>query len=151
MTDPIGILASAITFAGAAITVADTVTFLHNDVTDTRLILQNIKENASEDRSLDTRLALPDSGPYGSPENISRAEYLLRRIKRVLVEIDTNFRDVTKSRSLGRITIHHRAWILHRAKLKLMRQDLRELKTSVAVHFSASSKYVETCSNLASF
>ena len=155
MADPFSIVASTVTVTGAVITVADTIlsfisqlrnapdeiTFLQNDVTDTRLILSNIKDNAGEDRSLDARLALPDpGGVYGNPENISKAQYLIKRIERVLLEIDSTLREVTKSRTLGRATVHQRAWILHRSKLRSLRQELRELKTSVAVHFSASSR-----------
>ena len=155
MADPISIVASAITVTGAAITVADTILsfisqlrnapdeimFLQNDVTDTRLILSNIKNNAGEDQSLNVRLALPDAGGvYGNPENISKAEYLIKRMERVLLETDSTLRDATKSRTLGRSTVHKRAWILHRSKLRSLRQELQELKTSVALHFSATSR-----------
>ena len=155
MADPIAIVASAITVTGAAITVADTILsfirgwqnapdeimFLQNDVTDTRLVLSNVKDNAGEDRSLDAQLALPDTGDvYGNPEYISKAEYLIKRIERVLLAIDSALQDVTKSRSLGRTTVHQKAWILHRSKFRLLRQELLELKTSVAVHFSANSR-----------
>jgi len=155
MADPLSIIASTITVVGAAITVSDTVLssisqlrnapdeiiFLQNDVADTRLILSNIKDNAGEDRSLDARLALPDhAGVYGSPENISKAEYLIKRVERVLREIDTVLQNVTKTRTLGGTTVHRRAWILYRSKLGSLRQELRDLKASVAVHFSASSR-----------
>ena len=155
MADLVSVVASAITVTGAAITVADAVlsficqlrnapdeiAFLQNDVIDTRLILLNIKDNTSEDRSLDRRLALPDTaGVYGNPENISKVEYSIKRIERVLLGIDSVLRHITKSRGLGRTTVHQGQWILHRIKLRLLRQELQELKTSVAVHFSANSR-----------
>ena len=155
MAEPISIIASAITILGAAITAADAVlslacqlrnapieiAFLQNDVVDTRLILSNAKDNAGEDRSLDSRLALPDiTGVYGNPQNISKVEYSIKRIERVLASIDTVLRQVTKARGLGRTTVHHGQWILHRTKLRLLRQELQELRTSVALHFSANSR-----------
>ena len=155
MADPFSVAVSAITVIGAAITVADTlvtfigelrnapdeVMFLQNDVTDTRLILSNVKENAGEDRSLNVRLALPEGGCiYGSPEVIAKAEYLIKRMEKVLLDIESTLRDITKPRSLGGTVVIQRAWFLHRSRLRSLRQELRELKTSVAVHFSASSR-----------
>ena len=155
MAEPVSIVASAVTVTGAAITVADAVitfvsqlrnapkeiAFLQADVIDTRLILSNIKDNTAEDRSLGSRLALPDSaGTYGSPENISKLDYSVKRIERVLVDIDSALRHVTKSQGLSRTTVHQGQWIIHRTKLKSLRQELQELKTNVAVHFSANSR-----------
>ena len=155
MSDPLSILASVITVAGAAITISDSilsllsqlrnapdeVIFVQNDVTDTRLVLSNIKANSAEDRTLDRRLALPDANAtYGDPENILKAELLIKRMERILLDIDLSLRKMTKSRSQNGITLHQRAWFLKRSKLRLWRQELRELKTSVAVHFSASSR-----------
>jgi hypothetical protein len=155
MAEILGAVASIITVAGTAITVADAVlTFisqvrnapeeilhLHNDVTDTRLILSNIRENSSQDRSLQSRLTLADdSGIYGDPENVAKAEYLIRRIERILMQIDSTLQDVTKYKSLGRITVHQRAWMLSRSKIRSLRGELRELKNSLAVHFSATTR-----------
>ncbi|KAG8529125.1 uncharacterized protein KY384_005760 [Bacidia gigantensis] len=157
MAEPISIIASAVTVTGAAITVADTVlsfilqlqnapheiAFLQNDVIDTRLILSNIKDNTGENQSLDRRLAIPGAtGPFGNPEIISNVEYSIKRIERILLQIQVILRHVTKSRGLGRTTIHHRQWVLHRLKMRSLRQELQELKTSVAVHFSANSSVV---------
>jgi hypothetical protein len=154
MAEIIGAVASGLTVAGAAITIADAVLtiisqmrnapeeilFLHNDVTDARLILSNIRENSSQDQSLQARLALPDNaGVYGDPENIAKTEFLIRRIERVLMQIDSALKDVTKSKYLGRVTIHQRAWMLSRTRIRSLRSELRELKTSIAVHFSAST------------
>ena len=155
MAEPISIVASAVTVTGAAITVADAVlssicqlrnapdeiAFLHDDISDIRLILSNIKDNSSQDRSLNVRLALPDTGGvYGNPENIFKVEYLIKRIEPVLLEIDAVLRKVTKSRGLSRTTVYQGAWILHRTRLRSLRQELQELKISVAVYFSASRR-----------
>ncbi|KAH7149008.1 hypothetical protein B0J13DRAFT_662788 [Dactylonectria estremocensis] len=154
MADPLSIVASALTVAGAAITVADTIlsfigdlrnapaeiVYLQNDVTDTRLILSNIKDNANEDRSLDARLALPGAGDvYGNPEHISKGETLIRGVERVLHDIDSVLRTVTRSRSPGRAKINQRAWVLNRSKLRSLLGQLRDLKTNAAVHFSVSN------------
>jgi hypothetical protein len=154
MAEVLGAIASGITIAGAAITIADTVTnlisqvinapeellFLHNDVTDTRLILWNIKENASQDQSRCNALSLRDStGAYGNPENIAKTEYLIRRIERVLAQIDRALREVTKSKSLDRVTIHQRSWMLNRVRMRSLRTELRDLKTNLSVHLSAST------------
>ena len=155
MAEPVSVIASAVTVTGAAITVADSIlsfisqmryapeeiAFLQNDVIDIRLVLSNIKANTAEDQSLDRRLALPDSaGAYGHPENISKLDYSLKRIERVLLETDSALRQVTKSRGLGRTTVHRGQWIIHRTKLGLLRQELQELKTSMAVYLSANSR-----------
>jgi hypothetical protein len=154
MADPLSIVASVITVAGAAITVSDTIltficelrnapneiTFVHNDVTDTRLVLSNIKDNAAETQSIDRRISPPESDPVGNPEDIAKMEYLTKRTERVLLDIDLVMRACTKSRSLGGVTLHQRAWFLNRSKLRFLRQELREVKTSLAVHFSASSR-----------
>lgn len=156
MADPLSIIASAITVVGASITVADTiislisklrnapeeVKFLQNDVTDTRPLLSNIKQNVGQDRALDARLAIPDTGNLlGSPENIAKAEFLVQRIEQVLMEIDLALRSVTKPRTLNVVCINHGSWAMNRNRIKSLRVDLQELKNSLAIHFSASSRY----------
>jgi hypothetical protein len=155
MADPLSIIASAITVAGTAITAADTILsfigdlrnapaeimYLQNDVTDMRLILSNIVDNGAEDRSLDTRLALPDTGGvYGNPEHIFKGETLIRRVEDVLREINLILRTVSKSRSPSRVTIDYKAWVLNRSKLSRLQGRLRDLKTNAAVHFSVSNR-----------
>ncbi|KAK0753875.1 ankyrin repeat-containing domain protein [Schizothecium vesticola] len=155
MAEVISVAASAVTFVGAAITISNTVLsfisdlrqapdevlFLYNEVTDTRLILLRIKENVEQNQSLDTSLALPDnSGILGATaESTAKAEFLLKRIERVLSDIDLCLRSLTKSKSSRGVTINHRSWLLSRNRIKSLRQDLRDLKTNAALHFSSSS------------
>lgn len=121
MSEPVSIIASAVIFTGATIPVADAVSslirqlrnapdeiaFLQNDVIDTQLILSNINDKSDEDRFFDVRLAFSDiSSIYGNPEYIFKVEYSIKRIERVLIKIDSALRHVTKSRGLGRTTVH---------------------------------------------
>jgi hypothetical protein len=154
MADPLSIAASMVAVAGAAITVSDTilsfigqithapneVMYVHNDVTDVRLVLSNVEANAAGDRSLDQRLAAPDDGILGNPQTIAKVEVLLKRTEQTLTEIDLLLRAVTRSRSLTGLTLHQRAWFRNRSRLRAMREELRGLKISLTVHFSASSR-----------
>jgi hypothetical protein len=154
MAEVIGAVASGITIAGLAITIADTITnivsqvinapeelrFLHNDVVDTRLILWNIKENASQDQSIRNTLSLRDCPEtYGNPEDIAKTEFLIRRIERVMTQIHLTLGEVTKSKSLDRVTIHQGSWLLNRIKIRSLRTELQELKTNLTIHLSAST------------
>ncbi|KAH7383921.1 ankyrin repeat-containing domain protein [Pyrenochaeta sp. MPI-SDFR-AT-0127] len=159
MAEIVGAVASGITLVGAAIHGADAILnlishirnapeeilHLHNEVTDTRLILSNIQENANQYQALHMRLALPDSSSvYGNPEYISKTERIIERINRLLNRLDITLREVTKSRSLTSITVHSGAWLLHRPKIQSMRSELRELKISLSVHFSANTNALTT-------
>jgi hypothetical protein len=154
MAEIVGAVASGITVLGATITVADAIlsfisqlrnapeeiAFLHTEVNDTRLILSNINENASRDQSFQTQVALPDNaGIYGDPENISKAEFLVKRINRVLKQAENALKEVTKSKYNYRVTIHQKAWLMNRSKIRSLRGELRELKTSLAVHFAVGT------------
>jgi hypothetical protein len=154
MAEILGVIASGITLAGAAIAIADKVTnligqvvnaseellSLHHDVTDTRLILWNIKENASQDQSLCHTLSLNDStGTYGNPENIAKTEFLIRRIERVLSRLDLVLREVTKSKMSNQVTIHQISWMSNRVRIRSLRMELRDLKASLTVHLSVST------------
>ena len=93
MADPLSIAALVIAVVGAAITVSDTflsfigqitkapneVMYVHNDVTDMRLVLSHVEANAAGDRSLDQRLAAQDDGILGNPQPIVEVEVLLKR------------------------------------------------------------------------
>lgn len=154
MADPLSIAVSVIAVAGAAIAVSDTtlcficqvtkapneVMYVHNDVTDVRLVLSNAKANAAKDQSLDQALAAPEDGILGNLQDIAKVELLLKRTELALTEIEFLLRAVTGAKSPREFTLHQRAWFRNWSKLRLLRDELRGLKISLAVHFSASSR-----------
>jgi len=154
MADPLSIAASLIAVVGAAIAVSDSILSLihqvtnapnevmnvHNDITDVRLVLCNVEANTAKGRSLEQTLAMAEDGPLGNPQDIAKVELLLRRTELTLTEIDYILRTVIKAKSPNELTLHQRAWLLNRSKLRVLRDELRGLKISLAVHFSASSR-----------
>ncbi|KAM5386676.1 hypothetical protein ACJZ2D_000639 [Fusarium nematophilum] len=154
MAEALGVAASAIAVVGAAIKITETILdsisqfrsapaeidFLHHEVADTQLILTNINENMAGIRHFQHRLGLSDSEEaLGNPETIHKAGFLLKRLEMGLLEIDTVLKTITRSRSSPKVIINQATWILHRSKIKSLRQELRELKDNVALHFSASA------------
>lgn len=160
--DPLSILISTITVLDVTIRVSEKVARLlvngkhlsnellsvSNDVTDFRLVLTAVKENAVEERRL---MALPANAALGSrtllieditPAATAAAPNMIQRAQDKVLEIEEhvqrlhNIRDAKGWATLGRIRL------LETNRLSKLKEELREMKQNISSYFAVKGRHV---------
>lgn len=159
--DPLSILISTITVLDVTIKVSEKVARLlanvkhlsnelvsvSNDVTDFRLVLTAVGENAVEERRLMV-LANPARGPRPlsiediTPAATAAAPDMIQRAHEKLLEIDEhvqrlkNIRDAKGWATLGRVRL------LETNRLSKLKEELREMKQNISSYFAVKGRHV---------
>lgn len=156
MAEALGVASSIIAVVGASIKTTETilglislyrdapveVSFLKNDVSDTQIILSNVKENISSIRHVEHRLGLTDSDAvWCNLQNNDKAGFLLKRLELSLIEIEETLRMI-ESKFKDNTIIDRATWMMHRNKIKTLRANLREQKDNIILYFSGSARCV---------
>lgn len=159
--DPLSILISTITVLDVTIKVSEKVARLlangkhlsnellsvSNDVTDFRLVLTAVEENAVEERRL-MALATPALGSRTlsiediTPAATAAAPDMIQRARDKLLEIDEhvqrlhNIRDAKGWATLGRIRL------LETNRLSKLKEEVREMKQNISSYFTVKGRHV---------
>ena len=156
--DPLSILVSSITLLGACITVADRTLctiakFRHlsnellatsNDVADFKLVLMDIHEVSVEEERILNSLRLERPGqPLLQDVHIATAnpqtQRMLERARDKLAEIEEVLR---KTNTMSKKETIRRARLAATDRLKVLREELRDIKVNISAYFSVKGRYV---------
>lgn len=152
--DPLSILVSSITLLGAGIKVAESIVSIigsihnlpdellatSNDVTDFSFVLMEIQETSvREERALtalrlgEARQALLQADGIAAANLQARA--MLKRARDKLIEIEDLLRKAQAAQMSKKVLLL-RMKLLATDKLRVMREELREIKINISAYFS---------------
>lgn len=151
--DPLSVVASVITIVGATITAADKVLslinhmnsaseeviWLNNEVSDFKVILHNIEETTVEEQNLlnANGTASPNS------QNLAVAAETLELAQRAqvkLLELETLIAKSIQSRGSSGISMRNRNWLQGKYRMRMLREELKDIKVSLGLYFSTRSR-----------
>ena len=159
--DPLSILISTITVLDVTIKVSEKVTRLlangkhlsnellsvSNDVTDFRLVLTAIEENAVEERRL-MALATPALGSRTlsiediTPAATAAAPAMIQRARDKLLEIDEHVQRLHHIRDAKGWATRGRIGLLETNRLSKLKEELREMKQNISSYFTVKGRHV---------
>jgi poly-D-alanine transfer protein DltD len=149
--DPLTLAVTTLTLIGFCITSADKVLklidsirnvsiealSLYDEISDFKVFLLEVKENATQERLI--QIPGSESSATGA-ESHMESELLAQRGQAKLKEVEMLLQKMTKSASNNKIEVHQYVWIKKRHEIKRLRDNIKDIKTGMVLHFSSKSR-----------
>ncbi|KAH0559647.1 hypothetical protein GP486_003838 [Trichoglossum hirsutum] len=147
--DPLSVSASVVTLLGATQAVLrlirsvrgapDELLLLGNEITDFRGVLSNIRGSAVEEQALVTTTGPFPDGQSQPATTEAEVEAWTQRAQNKLSELEALIKKATKARNTSGVGVKKRIWLKERSRLKVMREELKDIKLNLGLYFCIKS------------